>query len=58
MTTIANTKKNKVIVKALKKINQCQWVGNTVHDSLEKCLTAINYETAINSGGITLLQQE
>jgi hypothetical protein len=50
MTTLANTKENNVIVKALKKINQCKWVGNTIHDNLDKCLVAINLETGKNSG--------
>lgn len=50
MTTIANTKENNVIVKALKKISETKWVGNTIHDTLNKCLVAINYETGKNSG--------
>ena len=50
MTTIANTTENNLTVKALKKINQCQWVGNTTHDTLDKCLVAINYATSKNSG--------
>ena len=45
----ANTKENNAKVLALKKINQCKWVGNTVHDTLDKCLVAINLN-GINSG--------
>jgi hypothetical protein len=50
MVQIANTKENNTIVKALKKINQCQWVGNTTHENLEKCLVAINLQSSKNSG--------
>lgn len=48
-TTIANTAENNAKVKALKKIGQTKWVGNTVHDNLDKCLTAINLDSS-NSG--------
>lgn len=50
MNTLKNTKENNAMVAALKKINQCYWVGNTVHDTLEKCLRAINNESLKNSG--------
>jgi len=50
MVTIANTKENNAIVKALKKINECQWVGNVRHTTLDKCMTAINYSSGKNSG--------
>lgn len=46
---IAETKENKAIIEALKKSNQCKWVGNTTHDTMDKCLTAINLQTS-NSG--------
>ena len=49
MTTIANTKENNAKVKSLKKISETKWVGNTVHENLQYCLTAINLESS-NSG--------
>ena len=49
MTTLANSKENNVKVKALKKVSQTKWVGNTIHESLERCLTAINLDS-VNSG--------
>lgn len=49
MKTVATTKENNAIVSALKKINQCKWVGNTIHDSLDKCLVGLNLYTT-NSG--------
>ncbi len=48
--TIANTKENNATVSALKKINETKWVGNTVLQTLEACLTSINLESGINSG--------
>jgi hypothetical protein len=43
------TTENIKIVSALKNISETKWVGNVTHDSLDKCLTAINlYST--NSG--------
>jgi hypothetical protein len=50
MTTLKNSKENNTLVAALKKIAETKWVGNTVHDNLDKCLTAINLETGKNSG--------
>lgn len=50
MTKIAATKENNATVKALKKMNECKWVGNTTHPNLDRCLTAINLECARNSG--------
>ncbi len=47
--TIANTKENDAKVKALKKIAQTKWVGNIVHENIDKCLTAINLNSS-NSG--------
>lgn len=49
MTTIANTKENNAAVKALKKIATTKWVGNIVHESLDKCFTAMNFDST-NSG--------
>ena len=46
---LINTKENNALVKALKKITETKWVGNTVHNSLDKCLTALNLESS-NSG--------
>lgn len=46
---VAETNENKAIADALKKSNQCKWVGNTTHDSMEKCLRAMNLQTS-NSG--------
>jgi len=49
MTTIAETKENNAKVKALKKVAQTKWVGNTIHDNMVKCLRALNNDSA-NSG--------
>jgi hypothetical protein len=49
---VANTTENNLKVKALKKISQTKWVGNTVHDTLDKCLAAINLDST-NSGWYT-----
>lgn len=46
---VANTPENNAKVKALKKINECKWVGSTVHSSIDRCLTAINLDS-MNSG--------
>lgn len=43
------TKENEAIIKALKKINGTKWVGNTIHDNIDKCLVAINLSSC-NSG--------
>ena len=45
----ANTKENNARVKALKKISGTKWHGNVIHDSLDKCLTAMNLDSN-NSG--------
>ena len=50
MTTLKNSKENNTLVKALKNISETKWVGNTIHDNLEKCLMAINLESSKNSG--------
>ena len=49
MTTIANTKENNAKVNALKKVAQTKWTGNTVHQNLDACLTAMNLDST-NSG--------
>lgn len=49
MTILANTKENNAMAKALKKISQTKWVGNTVHETLGECLAAINLDSK-NSG--------
>lgn len=36
-------------IKALKKISGTKWVGNVIHDTIDKCLTAINLISS-NSG--------
>ena len=45
----AETQENEATIKALKKISGTKWVGNTIHDTLDKCLTAINLNST-NSG--------
>lgn len=53
MTTLANTKENNAIVKALKAVQNTVgkifWVGNTTHDNLDKCLRGLNIYSS-NSG--------
>lgn len=49
MNTITPTKENNAKIKALKKVKQTQWNGNTRHESLDACLTAMNLESG-NSG--------
>ncbi|MFY7733751.1 MAG: hypothetical protein ACOVSR_09735 [Bacteroidia bacterium] len=46
---LSNTKENNAKVKALKKISNTKWVGNTIHNTLDKCLTSINLDST-NSG--------
>ena len=52
-TKIANTKENNAKVKALKQIEntvgKIYWNGNTVHDTLDKCLAGMNLNST-NSG--------
>lgn len=54
--TLANTKDNNARVQALKKVSnvvgEINWQGNTVHDSLDKCLAALNLDSN-NSGWYT-----
>ena len=44
-----NSKENSAIVKALKKVKETQWTGNTTQDRLDKCLAGLNLESN-NSG--------
>lgn len=46
---LSNTKENEAKINALKKISGIKWVGNTIHDSMDKCLMALNYQSS-NSG--------
>jgi len=52
-TKLEDTKENNAKVKALKTIQntagKIYWNGNTVHDSLDKCLRALNNDSC-NSG--------
>ena len=47
--TLAATKENNSKIKALKKVSETKWVGNTIHEDIEKCLTAMNLDST-NSG--------
>ena len=49
MKNLANTKDNKAKVKALRKISETKWTGTTIHNNLDKCLTAMNLDSN-NSG--------
>gem|GEM_PF-2292827 len=53
MDVLPNTKENNAKIKALKTIENTVgkifWTGNTTHDNLDKCLTALNLDSA-NSG--------
>lgn len=44
MTTLKNTKENKIFVEILKKMNECKWVGNVKFKTLEECLISINLQ--------------
>lgn len=44
-----NSKENKATIRALKKINECKWVGAVKHDNLQKCLSVLVLQSA-NSG--------
>lgn len=48
-TALKNTSDNKARIEALKTIKETQWVGNTVHTSIDACLTAMNLDST-NSG--------
>lgn len=52
MTPLAKTPYNEKLIKALKTVNSCRWVGNTSFDSIEECLTSINLR-GFNSGFYT-----
>ena len=45
-----NTENNLAVLKALQLVKETQWVGNTTHNTLDKCLTAINLYCGMNSG--------
>lgn len=47
--TLKNTADNKARIEALKTIKETNWIGNTVHASIDACLTAINLDST-NSG--------
>ena len=47
--TLSETKENKAMSEALKNVLQTQWTGTTVHNNMDKCLTAINLDSN-NSG--------
>lgn len=49
METISITKENNARVKALKKVAETKWNGNTVHDTMDKCLRAMSLDSN-NSG--------
>ncbi len=52
MTTLAKTKQNNNLIKALKAVNSCKWTGSTYFDDIDKCLRSINMQTS-NSGHYT-----
>ena len=52
MTTLAKTTQNNNLIKALKTVNSCKWVGSTSFDDIDKCLRSINMQTS-NSGHYT-----
>jgi hypothetical protein len=47
---LQDTPDNIARVKALKKINETMWVGNTTHRNLQYSLEAIKLSTGVNSG--------
>lgn len=48
-SALKETADNKARIEALKTIKETQWVGNTVHTSIDACLTAMNLDST-NSG--------
>lgn len=50
MTNLKNTKENNAKVSALKAVKETQWVGETTHDTIDKCLASINLFQGTNSG--------
>ena len=50
MKTLKNTKENNAKVSALMTLKETHWVGEITHDSIDKCLTAINLFQGENSG--------
>jgi hypothetical protein len=49
MATLKDTKDNTARIEALKAIKETRWNGNTIHISIDACLTAINLDSN-NSG--------
>lgn len=50
MPTLKNTTENKILIEILKKIKETDWVGNSIFETIEHCLTSINLESGRNSG--------
>lgn len=42
---LSDTPENNAKIKALKKISGTKWVGSTTHDTIDKCLVAINLDS-------------
>ena len=53
MKKLLNTTENRKLIKALKTVNSCKWVGNTSFDDIDKCLVSIGLQT-FNSGHYTM----
>jgi len=47
------SKYNKIVIEAIKNVKEVHWVGNTKHNTLDKCLVAINLYQRVNSGWYT-----
>lgn len=47
---LKNTKENIAKVAALRAVKETQWIGEVTHNSIDKCLTAINLFQGVNSG--------
>lgn len=50
MKKLKSTLETKTKIEVLKTIKDTQWYGDTTHDSIETCLTAINLYQGTNSG--------
>ncbi len=50
MNDFKNTLENNAKASALKKVKEVHWVGEITHDTIDKCLTAINLLQCVNSG--------
>lgn len=53
MKALANTTENKNLIKALKTVNSCKWVGSTSFDNIDSCLRSIGLQT-LDSGNYTM----